>query len=331
MTYADDHASPEAPFAGDETGAIFDHPDLVLQSPTTAERIVDTQSGFIVVIKHLGKRLSLSVRRRIGTPPASSILLTADESVKLSNILTGVVKPQDQIHSEPDQTTDELLAEWQTRFGTHAKDAATETTSESATKTITNNSPFEIVLAKLSESGFHLGGNLGRHRAVLLTCAVVVALTSGIILADHWRHEREIATKIAVHEATAPTALQIDKFARNYVSNLLDFSQDTYRFSQIQAMSLMTPELMAKYWTETNFPIPQNQLPEGLKRENLVITNILQEAPSKRPIKVVDVMAEFKGTDDKPHQATHLQLKIDGQLAEKMRVVEQEDLSASHN
>jgi hypothetical protein len=65
----------------------LDTPDLVSESPTTTERVVDTQSGFLVVIKKIDTRLALSVKRRIGTPPVSSILLTPDESLKLSNIL----------------------------------------------------------------------------------------------------------------------------------------------------------------------------------------------------------------------------------------------------
>ncbi len=87
MSFSDDHASQAAPFFGDETGEIFDAPDVVFESPTTTERVVDTQSGFLVVIKRVDSRLALSVKRRLGTPPVSSILLTPDESLKLSKIL----------------------------------------------------------------------------------------------------------------------------------------------------------------------------------------------------------------------------------------------------
>jgi hypothetical protein len=87
LSFSDDHASQAAPFFGDETGEIFDAPDVVFESPTTTERVVDTQSGFLVVIKRVDSRLALSVKRRLGTPPVSSILLTPDESLKLSKIL----------------------------------------------------------------------------------------------------------------------------------------------------------------------------------------------------------------------------------------------------
>jgi len=46
----------------------------------------------MVVIKKKEERLALSVKRRIGTPPASHVLLTADESLQLSHVLDDSVK-----------------------------------------------------------------------------------------------------------------------------------------------------------------------------------------------------------------------------------------------
>ncbi len=89
MSFSDDHASSAAPFFGDETGEIFDAPETGALLPAGSERLVDTQSGFIVVVKRVDSRQSLSVRRRLGTPPVSSVLLTPDESLKLSRILAG--------------------------------------------------------------------------------------------------------------------------------------------------------------------------------------------------------------------------------------------------
>src|SRR6185369_11257756 len=83
--YSEDSASSAAPFYGDQS--IFDQPDVMLQAPTTNERVVDTQSGFLVVIKRFNERLALSCKRRVGTPPTSNVLLTPDESLKLSKIL----------------------------------------------------------------------------------------------------------------------------------------------------------------------------------------------------------------------------------------------------
>jgi hypothetical protein len=94
LNYSDDYSTPAASFSGDDTGAIFDAPDVVRQSPTTNERVVDTQSGYLVVIKRSDSKIALSVKRRIGTPPSSAIYLTPDESLKLSAILSDLVAVQ---------------------------------------------------------------------------------------------------------------------------------------------------------------------------------------------------------------------------------------------
>jgi hypothetical protein len=87
LSYSDDYASPAQPFSGDETGQIFDAPDVIPQPWTSTERVVDTQSGFLVVVRHLPSSIVLSARRRLGTPPTSSVVLTPDESLKLSQVL----------------------------------------------------------------------------------------------------------------------------------------------------------------------------------------------------------------------------------------------------
>ena len=86
MTYSsDDYTSSsqsQAPFAGDQTGDIFQSEDnVVAQSPVTSVRMVETQSGFLVVLKDVEERVSLSVKRKIGTPPASQVLLTSFPTV----------------------------------------------------------------------------------------------------------------------------------------------------------------------------------------------------------------------------------------------------------
>src|SRR5437868_3689697 len=94
MNYSDDSSPPSSPFFSNGSGGIFDAPDIVWQSPTTHERVVDTQSGFLVVVKRAeSERFSLSVKRRLGTPPTSSVVLTPDESLKLSKILSGNWSP----------------------------------------------------------------------------------------------------------------------------------------------------------------------------------------------------------------------------------------------
>lgn len=88
MTYSEDYPA----FAGDQTGQLLAEPDMVALSPVTSARVVETQSGYLVVLKKVDDRLSLSVKRRIGTPPSSQVVLTPDESLQLSRVLADSVE-----------------------------------------------------------------------------------------------------------------------------------------------------------------------------------------------------------------------------------------------
>jgi hypothetical protein len=81
----DDYRQPDASFRDDETVRAFVDQQ---ESPRrqAVERSFETQSGYLVLIKQLGSRYALSFRRQIGTPPSSSIFLTADEAKRLSNM-----------------------------------------------------------------------------------------------------------------------------------------------------------------------------------------------------------------------------------------------------
>lgn len=132
MTYSDDHAPSTSSFSGDQTGDIFGTPDTVPQSPVAAARVVDTQSGYMVVIKKKEERLALSVKRRIGTPPASHVLLTADESLQLSHVLDDSVKC---LASPGDYFPNTLASQSPTQQGRrvrHARKAALEASLDSA-------------------------------------------------------------------------------------------------------------------------------------------------------------------------------------------------------
>jgi hypothetical protein len=339
LSLADDHASPAAPFYGDETGEIFDTPDLVLESPTTTERVVDTQSGFLVVVRRLGSRSSLSVKRRLGTPPSSSIVLTPDESLQLSRILSGPQAETDVPIKSKATAVSSNLNEWSTRFASNALEREDETLDETL-----SNSPLQAnelrsrfqsrrpVLDKFIYSSSSLGKGLGQ-RAVLLSLVTLAALSTGVLLANHWRarlHKKAVQ-EVKVIEHGDPTNADIDKFVRSYVGNMLDFSPESYRLSQIQAMSVMTPQLVSKYWQETNFPIAEKQLKNGMKRETLVITKVVQQEPLDKTTRVVDVFAQLNAVDGKTSLPTHLQLKLalTGNQPDEIRVTEQNDLTAS--
>ncbi|PWT98321.1 MAG: hypothetical protein C5B53_06870 [Candidatus Melainabacteria bacterium] len=334
MSLADDHASPATPFYGDKTGEIFDAPDLVLQSPTTTERVVDTQSGFLVVVRRLGSRSSLSVKRRLGTPPVSSILLTPDETLKLSRILAGSELGADDAKESKTTPVSSDLNEWNSRFSSNALEKDSEEKSEEeakkngTTKSDTKPRAFSQFVSSRSAQS-----RLLDNRATLLSLVFIVALGTGIALASHWRarqHKKVAVQQTKPIEPKGPSDQDIDKFVRGYVSNMLDFSPDTYKNSQIQAMSAMAPQLMAKYWQETNFPISAKQLKNSLKRETLVITKVVQQAnAADKSSRLVDVFAQLNSSDGKSSIPTHLQLKLALDPPNEVKVVEQNDVTAS--
>ena len=336
MSLQDDHASPAAPFYGDSTGEIFDTPDLVLQSPTTTDRVVDTQSGFLVVVKQLGSRSALSVKRRLGTPPVSSILLTPDETLRLSRALAGLgIEGDDTKRTETSHVTSNVSDLSRRFIGPHTEKeaAAQEKTPSADGEQNSQIKPKTPTVSRFisSNSGLKKGFD---ERAILLSLIFIVALTAGMLLASHWRarqHRKPVVQETKIVEPKGPTEQDIDKFVRNYVSNMLDFNPESYKFSQIRAMSVMTPQLMSQYWRETNFPIADKQLKTNLKRQTLEITKVTQEEAADKSGKVVDVYAQLNGPDGKSSVNTHLQLNlaIAPSESEPIRVTEQNDLTAS--
>jgi len=390
VSFSEDR-SPTAPFIGDETGGIFDSPDLVSQSPTTTERVVDTQSGFLVVIKKIDTRLALSVKRRIGTPPVSSILLTPDESLKLANILSTplengaaaaaleTISPQvdawlssvesnqikgfersffrDRTRRVPSEHSDALdhirrEIENKDRNGNSSADTSKETDSETddladkgsgadtkelektqsekALKELPNPGDITWDKIQIEEPGNFFVRNLSK---ILNVVVLAAAVSVGAFVTSLYLSHKEAAPApapviVAPPPAESPevvTSRKIEKFATAYVSNLLDFNQPTYRYSQVKAMAAMTPEQMTKYWKETHFPISLSQLKGS---GGTVAIEKVEQAPGSDPTThTADVYANL--TSGKTVSPVRLRLTIvdgeDGQF----NVTSQEDISAS--
>ncbi len=102
MNYSDDYVNSTAPFQGDETGEVFAIKEQEAIKLSPYERSFETQSGFLVLVKPVGSRFSLSFKRQIGTLPSSSISLTPDEAHRLANIL----KPNPNSEDEMDYAQD---------------------------------------------------------------------------------------------------------------------------------------------------------------------------------------------------------------------------------
>ena len=87
MNHPDDYVQSTTPFYGDQTGEVFALKEEAPPELESYDRSFETQSGFLVLVKPVGNRYSLSFKRQLGTPPTSSIFLTPDEAHRLANIL----------------------------------------------------------------------------------------------------------------------------------------------------------------------------------------------------------------------------------------------------
>lgn len=372
MSFSDDYASPATPFSGGEAGGGFDTSDMITQSPETTERVVDTQSGFLVVIKRLESRLSLSVKRRIGTPPSSSVLLTPDESVKLSKILSSPGNESrdwesrirrsamssdidsflstfesegksqasrsssvtrsilddldeynslDQYDHDYQELQEEPLSESQTRWDKFILDDAPPELRKRRSRRARASMPDFSALLKL------LPRVPGKSAALLAIGLIAVLAVSAIIAGVNGQKS------VNTHAPLPPSPLEeekVDKFARTFVSNMLDFSPSTYRSSQVQAMSVMTPELLDRYWQETNFPLSRRQLTTLPQGQTVLITRVQQER-NDETTKDVDIYAELVSNDGKLSSPVHLKLKVANGQDGRLEVVEQKDLTAADN
>jgi len=314
MSFSDDPASPAAPFSGDGTGQIFDLPDVVAASPTTNERIVDTQSGYLVVVKKLGDRLALSVKRRVGTPPSSSITLSPDESVKLAKILS-----------------------WSAQEDTGARRRTHERERTASGRRSRNTAEGELPERVVAPSALSSSDIPSRLRSPSLKSFLIPVVVGSAIMLGAGAAVGFFVSS-AMHGSTSPAAVaeasplsaeKVDRFVKTFVASMLDFGPDTYKASQVQAMSTMTPELMNNYWQETNFPLSNRQLknlPQGM---TILITELRQE-PAADGTVMADVRAQL--TDPKnPKISTpvNLRLKLGVDVEKRIQVLEQQDLSAT--
>lgn len=291
MSFSDQSGS----FSDDNAGHAADAPNVVLKGPRTVERVVETQSGFLVIVRRLESRLALSIKRHVGTPPASSIILTPDESIKLSHILFD--------HSGAG------------RSGSTALDSASPLISPLASP------PPPIKKTRLSVRG----------QRVLVLAAVfsIAAVTIWAFAAFlHRATEPNPATALYVKEESVllPDS-QVDRFARTYVACLLDFDPNTYKESQVQAMSKMTAPLLERYWHETGFPLSQRRLRELPRRQTLMITQVIQKRLSAQE-KEVDVFGDLTQAKSKITSPIHLQLRLLAAAGE-IKVTDQKDLTAA--
>ncbi|MBA3992418.1 MAG: hypothetical protein C0469_02755 [Cyanobacteria bacterium DS2.3.42] len=342
MSYSDDYAT------------TLDSQDPIQDSPVTTERVVDTQSGFLVVIKRLEARLALSVKRRIGTPPSSSILLTQDESLKLARILADNQAPGENGKAQKPSFGRDIDNWINTLSGSKTQEkqvlesAAGELDQynqldqyESGEGEGLERSPasrWDKFMMDEPNPEARRAARKQRKRqpitippgakkvAIGLAATLVVAAIAGTIIANFKAPEKS-AAKPDVLAAAPLSDTKVDKFARTFVSNMLDFGPSTYRMSQVQAMSVMKADLLDNYWQETNFPLSKRQLAGLPQNQTVLITKVTQERVDETT-KDVDIYAELVSADNKMSSPVHLKLKVAQTADNALQVTEQKDLTA---
>lgn len=368
MSFPDEGKSIPATFTGDSD--VFDLPDAFLQSPTTTERVVDTQSGFLVVIKRQNERVSVSVKRRLGTPPSSSVLLTPDESLKLSRILATSLTAEEfqrermpraemrrRIFSRPGEEISELditgehdIVPPGEGYGNAGRGSgiadvrgglAERPASGRGGEGIDGDEPDWTTLEQEALAGVAAArARRGRRkffgianfspRMIVVSGAVALALaaagiSAGLLLSHIFNPASDPETVIVPNPLTPA---KIDRFARVYVADLLDFNPDTYKVSQIQAMSHMSQELLESYWKETGFPLTKAQL-KSLPQTSTVLIMEIQQKPIDLESAQVDIYAEMGQAGSKVTTPIHLKLKLGSTADGTIRVIEQKDITAS--
>lgn len=319
MNFSDDQASPATP-AGDIFGA-----DLISNSPTTSERVVDTQSGYLVVLKKVdGSRVALSVKRRIGTPPGTSILLTPDEQVKLSKILADAKTMTQPTRVSP------RAEQWSKTLSSKTREGGEEfllgVTPEKEFARVTAEREVDRELAKRELRREH--GVFSRGQIISIAAGLILVAVVGIgAVVNFNKKQKEVPPPVvAVAPPVEDVSTKVDKFVRGFVADMLDFNAATYKASQVRAMASMTPELLEKYWAETSFPLSKAQLQATPKGQTLMITKVTQQ-PGLDDTREVDLFAELVSANSKISTPVHLRLKIGTGPDNQFRVIEQKDVS----
>lgn len=321
MSFSEDPSSPAAPFSGDSTGKIFDLPDMVANSPETSERVVDTQSGFLVVLKKFGDRIALSVKRRAGTPPSSSVQLTPDECVRLSRIL-----------SSSFSTADDLAAELSAR--TKRKRSASKLFGHDDSEDVEEKSEADLVVPGQSLSSVHvpmklmLASVLRAFMVPILGVALSVfalgigAGVSGIKLFEKDKTPSMVALSDPLEKS------KVDKFVRSFVGQMLDFSATSYRASQVHAMSSMGPDLLERYWQETKFPLSKKQLAALPQGSTVQIAELQQERVDANTVSVEVKAILGNPADPQASTPVNLRLKLGVDADKNIVVTYQQDTSS---
>lgn len=297
------------------------------------EASLETQSGFMLVLKGDGQRLTFSVRRKVGTPPNSQVSMTPDEVRQLSAIFGstlpqsrnerisvgqerpqfGQERPLDLGDAPPAGDFDLFMEREYPELAAKKRKSGSARPGRTLPFTMPNK---KILVAGGIAISFCFLGLLGFGVGQLIKKPAKKA------------EMQESAQTAAAVAAASQTDANVDTMASDYVKMLLDFKRSTYKGSQIKAMAMMTPELRDKYWEETGFPLPREkrrQLPEDQDVRITSVETITTSATTyQSDVKGAVVTLDSQGSKSMP---VYLKLSLEKDAGGKVLVSKQEDLS----
>lgn len=298
------------------------------------EASLETQSGFMLVLKGDGQRLTFSVRRKVGTPPNSQVSMTPDE-VRQFSAMCGNTLPQSR---------NERISVGQERaYGAQPEDniSVLGDTPPAGDFDLFMEREYPELAAKKRKTGSARPGRTlpftMPNKKILIAGGVLVGFCFlgvlgfgvGALLkkpSAQKAESQEAAQTAAI--AAGQTEANVDTMASDYVKMLLDFKRSTYKGSQIKAMAMMTSELRDKYWEETGFPLPREkrrQLPEDQDVRITSVETITTSATTyQTDVKGAVVTLDSQGSKSMP---VYLKLSLEKDANGKVLVSKQEDLS----
>jgi hypothetical protein len=277
---------------------------------------IETQSGFMLVFKGLKDKATLSIRRKVGTPPSSAVTLTPDELRRLSNLVGELTpEPASRQRLAVGDERPPAVSEFDSFVEREYPELAQKRRVKKAFPVTVPEALFELVTEKKMLLGVAAG------LTILVVSAVV---TSNLLTSKPFS-----AQPIAVSETKAGSqgTLALEEMSRAFVLDMLNFRKDSYRQAQVRAMAMMTSDLADRYWNETHFPLTARQLRTMPQDQELRIESITPTTISPGNYQV-DVKGNLIGASGTAPTPVVIRLSIVQDTTGKLLVAEQKDITA---
>jgi hypothetical protein len=279
---------------------------------------LETQSGFMLVFKGAKDKATLSVRRKVGTPPSSAVTLTPDELRRLSN-LVGELSPEPASRQRVAVGSERPPAE--SDFDSFVAREYPELAQRRRIKKAFPISVPEAIFELITQKKLLLLAGLA------LTVLVTTAVSTVLFLTSKPFAGAPIAAAPSATKAGLAGSLSLQETARTFVLDMLNFRKDSYRQAQIKAMAMMTPDLATRYWSETNFPLSRSQLKALPQDQEVRIESVVPTTISPGNYQV-DVKGNLIGASGTAPTAVVIRLSIIQDASGKLLVSEQKDITA---